>query len=72
MASFGKLHADTSLAAEAFRAGTCGYLLKQSAGEELVAAIDQVLMGRAYATPLIERDLASMLIDAGNNSSSIN
>src|SRR3954466_3607494 len=34
------MHADTSLAAEAFRAGASGYILKHSAGEELTTAIE--------------------------------
>jgi DNA-binding NarL/FixJ family response regulator len=66
------MHADTSRAAEAFRAGACGYPHKNSAGEELVAAIDQLLMGRASVTPLIAKDLASILIDVRNLWSSIN
>jgi DNA-binding NarL/FixJ family response regulator len=47
------MHADDSLVAEAFRCGGSGYVLKQSAGEELISAIGQVLAGHEYVTPLL-------------------
>ncbi|MFZ0060857.1 MAG: response regulator transcription factor, partial [Pyrinomonadaceae bacterium] len=37
------MHADADLVAEALRCGASGYVLKQSVGEELVAAIARVL-----------------------------
>lgn len=55
------MHADPELAAEALRAGACGYLLKHSAGEELLVAIREVLQGRSYLTPLITKDVVSSL-----------
>ena len=51
------MHADGHLAAEAFRLGAWGYVLKNSAGEELINAIRDVLAGRAYLTPLITREV---------------
>jgi DNA-binding NarL/FixJ family response regulator len=51
------MHADAQLATEAFRAGASGYVLKQSAGEELIAAIQEVLQGRTYLTPLLTKDV---------------
>jgi DNA-binding NarL/FixJ family response regulator len=51
------MHADAQLATEAFRAGASGYVLKQSAGEELIAAIQEVLEGRTYLTPLMTKDV---------------
>jgi len=60
------MHPDTHLAAEAFRAGAAGYLLKHSAGDELIQAIQEVMAGRAYLTPLIARDLIALLIEARN------
>jgi DNA-binding NarL/FixJ family response regulator len=51
------MHADAQLATEAFRAGASGYVLKQSAGEELIAAIQEVLQGRTYLTPLMTKDV---------------
>src|SRR5499433_179116 len=51
------MHADAQLATEAFRAGASGYVVKQSAGEELIAAIREALQGRTYLTPLITKDV---------------
>jgi len=51
------MHADVHLATEALRLGAWGYVLKNSAGEELITAIREVLAGRAYLTPLITRDM---------------
>ena len=52
------MHADDRLLAEAFRCGGAGYVLKQSAGEELIAAIRQVLAGGKFVTPLIAAEWA--------------
>jgi DNA-binding NarL/FixJ family response regulator len=51
------MHADAKLAAEALRAGASGYLLKQSAGEELIDAINEVLQDRLYLTPRIAKEV---------------
>jgi DNA-binding NarL/FixJ family response regulator len=51
------MHHDPNLAALAMRGGASGYLLKESAGEELVAALGQVLQGRIYLTPALTRDV---------------
>jgi DNA-binding NarL/FixJ family response regulator len=58
------MHADVQLAAEAFRAGASGYLVKQSAAEELITAIHEVVKGRAYISPLITKDVLNFLMDA--------
>jgi len=50
------MHADDRLLAEAFRCGGSGYVLKQSAGEELILAIKQVLAGHKYVTPLLAKE----------------
>jgi DNA-binding NarL/FixJ family response regulator len=52
------MHADDRLLAEAFRCGGVGYVLKQSAGEELIAGIKQVLAGHKYVTPLVASEWA--------------
>jgi DNA-binding NarL/FixJ family response regulator len=59
------MHRDTHLAAEAFRAGVSGYLLKVSPGEELVKAIREVAQGRSYVTTLLAKDLINLLMDSG-------
>lgn len=51
------LHTEARLAASALHAGASGYLLKQSAAEELVEAIRAVAGGLTYLTPLITRDV---------------
>ncbi|WP_036168463.1 response regulator transcription factor [Noviluteimonas dokdonensis] len=47
------MHADPELAAEAIEGGASAYVLKSSAGEELVRAIFEVLAGRTYVTPTL-------------------
>jgi DNA-binding NarL/FixJ family response regulator len=51
------MHADAALASAALRAGASGYLLKHSAGDELIRAIGEVLRGRVYLTPLLAQDV---------------
>ena len=46
---------DAELAAELIEAGAAGFVLKQAAGNELMAAIREVLQGRVYVSPLISR-----------------
>jgi DNA-binding NarL/FixJ family response regulator len=58
------MHADAQLAAEAFRVGASAFVLKQSAGEELIQAIHEVIQGRAYLTPLIAKDMITVLMEA--------
>jgi DNA-binding NarL/FixJ family response regulator len=60
-------HKETQFAVEAFRAGVSGYLLKRSAGDELVKAIQEVTAGRSYLTSLVTKDLISVLIAAQSN-----
>ena len=64
------MHKETQLAVDAFRAGASGYMLKVSPGEELITAIEQVAMGRAYVTTLLAKDLISLLMEAGSESPS--
>lgn len=42
------MHADTGLMAEALRCGASGYVVKQSAGKDLISAIRQVFEGKTY------------------------
>jgi len=53
---------DEDLAAEAFRAGASAYLLKNSAASELVQAIQEVMNGRRYVTPLATRGLVETFL----------
>jgi DNA-binding NarL/FixJ family response regulator len=51
------MHADPSYAAEAFRAGAAGYLLKGSASSELVRALRAVLRGERYLARALPRSI---------------
>jgi DNA-binding NarL/FixJ family response regulator len=53
---------DRDLAAEAFRVGASGYLLKNSAASELVQAIREVSAGRSYVTPLATQSLVDSFL----------
>ena len=53
---------DPDLAAEAFRAGGSAFLLKNSAASELLQAIQDVIQGRSYVTPLATRDMVDNLL----------
>jgi DNA-binding NarL/FixJ family response regulator len=57
------MNEDADLAAEAFRAGASGYLLKRSAASELVTAIREVMNGRSYVTPLVTEGLVGSLMN---------
>jgi len=55
------MHADTEYVARAVREGADGYLLKDSAVQDLVAGIDAVRAGRAYYSPRVQRELTELL-----------
>ncbi len=42
------MHRDAHLAADAFRSGVSGYLLKMSSGDELISAIREVAQGWSW------------------------
>jgi DNA-binding NarL/FixJ family response regulator len=53
---------DPDLAAEAFRLGASGYVLKTCASAELVLAIREALRGRCYVTPLVTKGMVGSFI----------
>jgi DNA-binding NarL/FixJ family response regulator len=57
------MNEDADLAAEAFRSGASGYLLKRSAASELATAIQEVMKGRSYITPLVAEGLVESLLN---------
>jgi DNA-binding NarL/FixJ family response regulator len=57
---------DPDLVAEAFQSGASGYVLKNCAVSELTDAIEQVLRGRSYVTPLITEGMLDSLINRPN------
>jgi len=56
------MNEDPDLAAEAFRAGASGYLLKRSAASELQTAIREVMKRRSYVTPLVTEGLMGSML----------
>ena len=54
---------DPDLAVEAMRCGASGYLLKSSAAEELIKAIQMALKSKRYVTPLIAQAMQSSFIE---------
>jgi DNA-binding NarL/FixJ family response regulator len=64
------MNEDPDLAAEAFRAGASGYLLKRSAASELLTAIREVMRHRSYVTPLITSDLVGSMLRGADASRS--
>ena len=56
------MNQDPDLAAEAFKLGASGYLLKSSAASELAHAIREALIGRSYVTPLITEGMVGSFV----------
>jgi DNA-binding NarL/FixJ family response regulator len=54
------MHADIEWATEALAVGASGYVIKQSASDELSHAIQEVLRNRTYITPRVVRDKESI------------
>jgi DNA-binding NarL/FixJ family response regulator len=50
------MHEDPNLAAAALELGSVGFVLKHSAGSELLKAIQHVLQGVSYVTPKLKAD----------------
>ncbi len=61
---FVTMNEDPDLAAEAFRAGGSAYLLKRSAGTELLTAIREAMKGRSYVTPLVTEGMLGSLMSS--------
>jgi DNA-binding NarL/FixJ family response regulator len=56
------MNEDPEMAAEAFRAGASGYLLKRSAAAELMVAIHETMSRRSYVTPLVTEGLVGSML----------
>jgi DNA-binding NarL/FixJ family response regulator len=56
------MNEDPDVAAEAFRAGASGYLLKRSAASELLTAIREMMKHRSYVTPLVTEGLVGSML----------
>jgi DNA-binding NarL/FixJ family response regulator len=64
------MHADADLAAEAFRLGARGFVLKHASGEEIVKAIHSVLQGYKYMSSALTEDVLALMMQphAGSGS----
>ena len=56
------MNLDAEIAAEAFRRGASGYVVKNSAAAELLIAIRETLKGQSYLSPLITGDTVKFLL----------
>jgi DNA-binding NarL/FixJ family response regulator len=61
---FVTMNEDPDVAAEAFRIGASGYLLKRSAAAELLLAIREVMNHQSYITPLMTKGLVGSFINS--------
>lgn len=52
------MYRETQYAVRAIKSGACGYLNKQSAPDQLLSAVKQVVTGRKYITPSVAEALA--------------
>lgn len=55
------MHAESAYAARALQSGASGYLTKDRAGQELVAALERVLAGGRYVTASLAEALTDLL-----------
>ena len=58
------MHHDADLATDAIRGGASGFLLKESAGDELLVAVRHALDGKVYITPTITKDVMERMAGA--------
>jgi len=56
------MNEDAELAVEAMKAGASGYLLKKSAGSELLQAMQSAMRGKSYVTPQMARAMQQSFI----------
>src|SRR6267143_3912323 len=61
------MNPDVEIAAEAFRRGARGYLLKTCAAVELVLAVREVLRGKSYMSPALPQDTINFLRNQHKN-----
>ena len=62
------MNTDPALAAEAFRRGASGYLLKTCAASELIVAVREVLNGRSYLSPIVAKETIETLLHQSRES----
>ncbi|MEX2493888.1 MAG: response regulator transcription factor [Nitrospirales bacterium] len=60
---FVSMHLEPTFIMEAFRAGGDGYVPKQTAAKELMAAIDQVHRNKLYISPIVPENVKQSIFD---------
>lgn len=60
------MHQNRHFAIEALRAGANGYVLKGSDAEELMVAIEKVMSGKSYISPIIAEELLNNYVFSQN------
>jgi DNA-binding NarL/FixJ family response regulator len=58
------MNRDLDTVAEAFRLGASGYILKSSAGNELIRAIREIVRGGYYASPILTEGMVGSFVRA--------
>jgi DNA-binding NarL/FixJ family response regulator len=65
------MHAGREYVARAMHEGADAYLLKDSAAQDLVAAIHSVIAGRAYYSPAVQQLMAELLREDGKEAQGV-
>lgn len=60
------MHADPSYIVRAFKTGALGYVVKTSAGDELLTAIEAARQGHSYISPSAQSDSLKALLEPGS------
>ena len=61
------MHNDADLATDALRGGAAGFLVKESAGDELLAAVRHALDGKIYISPTVTKAVMARIAGATTN-----
>jgi DNA-binding NarL/FixJ family response regulator len=57
------MHAEQHFVNEAFRVGVGGYVLKTSVADELLFAVNEVLQGRMYISPVVTQGMVNQALE---------
>ena len=57
------MHEDATFATAAFQAGASGYVLKRSTPAEIISAVQEVIRGRTYISPLVAGVVLNALME---------
>jgi DNA-binding NarL/FixJ family response regulator len=60
------MHADAHVAVEALRTGACGFVLKESSGQELLKALDVVLGGGTYLAMAMTKEVLMLMVGSSD------